>query len=423
MVIFAVIFLVNTPTSYLESALYPYIFDKINVWTSVFKQETELIDDYAGLVESDIIRQEFVLGREVSHTNDLIAVILDSRREGFVESLQLLTVNHFHQLQPYLASKIEVFFYQNTHLDQPFVNRLNDDVFTLYYPVVLNEQIAGYLVVDINKSKFSYASFERVFYLSDGGIVTEGRTAYPLANDKWDEQLWIELDKASIYKESGIIDYQDHLILFKKAPAVDGTESAYLIYFISPTEKFLYYLPQVLTIFVCVLMVSTYIYYEFYKRSRKLEDKVNIDELSRLYNRAYFNKIKHKFVNANYYIGILDIDFFKHVNDNYGHDVGDDVIRRVAAALKEGIRDRDYVFRVGGEEFVIILRCDSFEHAEVCFDRLRSSITTMGSKPPVTASLGFARMAYSPDKAFKVADQQLYKAKNEGRNQTRGVMT
>jgi diguanylate cyclase (GGDEF)-like protein len=422
LVIFAVIFLVNTPTSYLESALYPYLFDKINVWTSVFEQETELIGDYARLVENDIIKQEFANNTQVGHTNDLIEVILDSRREGFVTSLQLLTSDEFQQSSGYLASKISLFFYNETNIGRPFVNRLTYDQFTFYYPVRLQDKIAGYLALDIDKSKFSYATFERVFYLSDGGVVTEGRTDYPLADDNWDEQLWIELDKATIYKDSGIIDYQDHLILFQKVPAVDESGDAYLFYFISPTETFLYYLPKMLTILVCVLLVSAYIYYEFYKHSRRLRDKAHIDELSRLYNRAYYNKIKNKFLNADYYLGILDIDHFKLVNDHYGHDVGDDVIRKVGLSLKDGIRARDYAFRVGGEEFVIILKCDSYEHAEVCFERLRENIASISTKPPVTASLGFTRMSYSPDKTFKVADQQLYKAKDAGRDQSKGIL-
>ncbi|PWI33208.1 hypothetical protein DI392_10095 [Vibrio albus] len=422
LVIFAVIFLVNTPTTYLENALYPYIFDKINVWASVFKQESELIGDYASLVNNDIVKQEFVDSDQVGHTNDLIAVILSSRREGFVESLQLLTLDEFHQVSSRLAAKVDLFFYNNTNLDHPFVSRLSQDQFSLYYPVLLHQDIAGYLAVGIDKSKFSYSTFKRVFYLSDGGVVTEGRTAYPLKENNWDEQLWIELDKATIYKDSGIIDYQNKLILFHKVPAVDGDGDAYLIYFISPTEKFLYYLPKILTFFVCILMVSTYIYYEFYKRSRRLEDKAHIDELSRLYNRAYYNKIKHKFVNTDYYLGILDIDHFKMVNDHYGHAVGDEVIRKVGSSLKEGIRHRDYAFRVGGEEFVIILKCDSYEHAKACFERLRENIAFINTKPAITASLGFTRMSYSADKAFKIADQQLYKAKDGGRDQSKGIL-
>ena len=421
MVIFAVIFLVNTPTSYLESALYPYIFDKIDVWASVFNREADVINDYSSLAQNEVIKQEFSQRAELTHANSLIDILLNTRKEGYIDAIQLLPIHDFRKSSQYLSNKVEMFFYNKTNLKHPYVHWLEADLFVLFSPVLVKEQIAGYLVVTVNKKKFRFSNFERVFYLSDGGVITEGRSKYELRAGNRDEQLWIELDKATIYKESGIIDYRDNLILFKKVKSVDYSDSAYLIYFISPTETFLYYLPQVIITFICLLIVATYIYYEFYKRSRKLEDRANIDELSRLYNRAYFNKVKHKLVNADYYIGILDIDHFKSVNDNYGHDVGDDVIRKVAASLKENIRDRDYAFRVGGEEFVIILKSDSYEHAEFGFERLRANIANIGTEPPVTASLGFTRLTYSPDKSFKVADQQLYKAKNEGRDQIKGA--
>ena len=421
LVIFAVIFLVNTPTVYLESALYPYIFDKIDVWASVFNREVDVITDYSTLAQNESIKKEFSQETEVKRINQLIAVLLNTKSEGYIDSIQLLPASDFRKSSRSLSGKVEMFFYENTNLNQPFVQRLKADLFVLFYPVLVDKKITGYLVVTVNKKQFSFSSFERVFYLSNGGVVTEGHSRYELSAEKWDEDLWIELDKATIYKDSGIVDYNNNLILFKKVKPADYTDKAYLIYFISPTETFLYYLPKIITIFICALIVSTYIYYEFYKRSQKLKDKANIDELSRLYNRAYFNKIKHKLIDSDYFIGILDIDHFKNVNDNYGHDVGDEVIRKVAASLKESIRDRDYAFRIGGEEFVIVLKSDTYKNAEIGFERIRANIANIGTKPPVTASLGFARLNYSPDKSFKIADQQLYKAKNEGRDQTRGT--
>jgi diguanylate cyclase len=122
---------------------------------------------------------------------------------------------------------------------------------------------------------------------------------------------------------------------------------------------------------------------------------------------------------------MLDIDHFKDINDTYGHTAGDEVIRRTAAMLKEGLRDSDVAGRYGGEEFVVILMDTDAAGAKVVAERLRTRIEA--SSVPYeqhiinyTISLGIAELTpqiNDPTMWIDTADRGLYNAKRAGRNQ------
>lgn len=120
----------------------------------------------------------------------------------------------------------------------------------------------------------------------------------------------------------------------------------------------------------------------------------------------------------------LDIDHFKHINDQYGHDCGDVALTSVAKWIKEGLRTSDAVFRFGGEEFVIILSETDLVGAELVAERIRSAIenhTLSYNMQPIsiTASLGVSELRPNDtlDALIKRADGAMYKAKKSGRNQ------
>ncbi|HQA25355.1 MAG TPA: GGDEF domain-containing protein [Candidatus Competibacteraceae bacterium] len=154
-----------------------------------------------------------------------------------------------------------------------------------------------------------------------------------------------------------------------------------------------------------------------------LEKKASIDPLTKLLNRNYLQKIyDHKMEeNESDHLAILlgDIDYFKKINDNYGHNVGDDVLKKVAVLLGSNVRKNDFVFRYGGEEFLLIVTfsevCQLMEYAE----RLRKAVeTTEIDNIKITISFGvsFAKKGQSIDKVLLSADTALYKAKSFGRN-------
>ena len=123
---------------------------------------------------------------------------------------------------------------------------------------------------------------------------------------------------------------------------------------------------------------------------------------------------------------IADLDFFKKVNDTYGHAVGDEVLKAVSATLKQSIRSTDLAARYGGEEFTLLLPETSLDDAVVFAEKLRglvesTPIPTQAGPVAVTISLGVAAVPHSRIHSAKelivAADRALYRAKKNGRNQ------
>ena len=155
-----------------------------------------------------------------------------------------------------------------------------------------------------------------------------------------------------------------------------------------------------------------------------------LDGLTGLYNRRQFeigleqeyNRTKRH--PSDFSLAILDIDFFKKVNDTYGHQYGDYVLKTVASLMKQAFRKTDLLYRYGGEELIIIMPETNIEGAIIPVQRLRRMIEEYdfdynGVKAKVTASIGLT-MNYqefdSPADILKSADEALYKAKESGRN-------
>jgi diguanylate cyclase (GGDEF)-like protein len=115
----------------------------------------------------------------------------------------------------------------------------------------------------------------------------------------------------------------------------------------------------------------------------------------------------------------VDLDFFKSLNDQHGHVVGDDVLRRAARAIRETCREGDLAARYGGEEFAVIFTHVTADQAAVAAERVRAAIQGAGGPVAVTASVGVATF---PDHAsdgralVALADEALYLAKSSGRN-------
>ncbi len=156
------------------------------------------------------------------------------------------------------------------------------------------------------------------------------------------------------------------------------------------------------------------------------------DPLTGLYNRRYMSeRIDQEFQRCKRHcrpisIAMIDIDYFKKVNDTYGHDIGDLVLKFLAKELKLNLRKSDIVSRHGGEEFVIVLPETDLENARIVIDKIRKKISeipisvTDGDNLYVTISGGLAGgiipKEMTPNDALKLADKNLYEAKNSGRN-------
>ncbi|HEU4460702.1 MAG TPA: GGDEF domain-containing protein [Methylibium sp.] len=121
-----------------------------------------------------------------------------------------------------------------------------------------------------------------------------------------------------------------------------------------------------------------------------------------------------------HWLGVIDIDHFKRVNDQFGHLIGDEVLLLVARILRTAFRHGDRLYRFGGEEFVVLLRAPSRVGAHEAFDRFRAQMQAFNFPQVghVTASLGFTelRTLDTASAAFERADRAVYHAKEHGRN-------
>lgn len=158
----------------------------------------------------------------------------------------------------------------------------------------------------------------------------------------------------------------------------------------------------------------------------KLNDLATLDALTQVGNRFQFDKVlSHSITLAERYgrslsILLIDIDFFKNVNDSYGHLVGDEVLKTMARILGENIRKSDILARWGGEEFVILLPDSDLSSAAKIAEHLRQKVEESDFAPvdKITCSIGVARWneGENPDQLLRRVDEKLYLAKEEGRN-------
>lgn len=164
---------------------------------------------------------------------------------------------------------------------------------------------------------------------------------------------------------------------------------------------------------------------------RALEHEVITDGLTKLYNRRYYNQqleenIKYVSPTKPLSLIVFDIDHFKSVNDTYGHEAGDEVLRQISSIAKKLILSSHVLSRIGGEEFSIIMPYTDESGAVALAERLRAKVEEQPFKVfnnkmiHITISLGVSNIPQSVVSAhdlFKTADQALYQSKNNGRNQ------
>ncbi|MCF7925419.1 MAG: sensor domain-containing diguanylate cyclase [Candidatus Izimaplasma sp.] len=172
---------------------------------------------------------------------------------------------------------------------------------------------------------------------------------------------------------------------------------------------------------------------KIYKENRKLKENLMTDELTQVHNRKFMDyqigMSINEYVTFKTPMALLfiDIDHFKSVNDTYGHDVGDRVLKSVAKSLSLNIRNGDFVGRFGGEEFIVLLRDVSKEEMVLVAEKLRSLInntnTYLDNNKPISVTISVGAIFYnnsmSKEELIKEADTLMYQAKQSGRNKVR----
>ncbi|MGL5367416.1 MAG: diguanylate cyclase domain-containing protein [Cetobacterium somerae] len=186
---------------------------------------------------------------------------------------------------------------------------------------------------------------------------------------------------------------------------IESAENTY----ITEKNKKLYANIGILIIFLIIISTVSY------KKIKQLDRKAKIDELSKIGNRLAFNEKMDSVSKEKYFMLLFDIDNFKKINDTYGHDFGDNVLQKIGEVLRNIENKEISVFRIGGEEFAIILtHLNETFSIETC-EHIRKSIECLKWKHPifVTISGGFSLSSFN---TYIECDKRLYKAKNSGKN-------
>jgi diguanylate cyclase (GGDEF)-like protein len=249
-----------------------------------------------------------------------------------------------------------------------------------------------------------------------------------IASDKWfevykvKEPLMIKhevLQKLSISYLVPILNNDEVELVF----AIDFSMDK-----ISEIDNVLSIIKSGIALILIIVSISLFtLIYQLY-RYNKMKKTSFTDKLTNIYNRNYLYHIEKKIKLDDYILAVLDIDFFKKVNDTYGHDIGDDVLKKVGEILKNTLReDEDIAIRYGGEEFVVLVK-SSAEHkksstvvVQRIFNTIKESKFYIDRQEyiKITASIGINENPgeYKNFKeAFKATDKALYEAKNSGRD-------
>ena len=259
------------------------------------------------------------------------------------------------------------------------------------------------------------------------------------------------LDIASLFLETNT---ESIVILKDKKPFYIITNTDIIVYFLDKSEKLS--IPEIIGKYPKILITinKNEDIYEAYKkmRSSNIEHLIVIDdegylvgevyqkdlvmkfvefalkdEMTGLNNSRFLDTIIQRYNGSDVKIGVIfiDIDDFKHFNDTFGHEVGDEVIKFVADKIKESIRDVDFAFRYGGDEFVVMIFEQQKDIVLKVANRIFSKITKSDNDfGEVSVSVGVA--IYPDDnkdirEVINLADKELYIAKNSGKGKIESV--
>jgi len=169
--------------------------------------------------------------------------------------------------------------------------------------------------------------------------------------------------------------------------------------------------------------------YELESELDKAYKELLIDPLTKVYNRKAFEKDLNKILthgkskDLDLIVAIIDVDDFKKINDTYGHLVGDFVLIKLAQFMKSLIRNTDKVYRIGGDEFIIVFNRSTLQNAQKSIERIISKISRTSLKYKdhiikVTISVGIAahKKGDTIESLLKRADKALYKVKSNNKN-------
>jgi len=327
---------------------------------------------------------------------------------------------------------------QKVFLFERYVESLEDNYGKELVPIILNDPfVAKKLEHELtltqgDDTKYLYILYrdkdKKYRYLLDA---TQDKNERAFVNQKFDTEsdIWDKTyttKKYHISRQSSLeslwVTIAYPIVSDGEVVAVLGADFTYDVYsriveILNPIEKIFFYI----SFFMLIMLILAYILVYLYYKTRK---KAFIDPLTKVYNRQYLSELLEQISLQNYYLMMIDLDNFKLVNDNFGHDVGDDVLVAVVQGIKSCIRKEDILIRFGGEEFILLVDKSESSDAGKVAERIRKTVMNMeilshNNKIKMTLSIGVNPFPYSAkniEEAIKIADEQLYIAKSSGRN-------
>jgi len=350
-------------------------------------------------------------------------------------------------------SRLEYMNFTSPYLTLPIViATTNEKLFTDDLKSLQNKKIAavqGYSIIEKIKSKYPYLEIVEVKSIHEGlNLVLEGK-AYGYIDNLMVVSSYIQKDFTGLLKVSSrlndslyfsVATRNDEPLLneiFEKLVQSLDEQSMQMIFnrWVSTIEEVTSYNKDfIITLFVIfIAIIAVFLYRQYLlQRYNKALLKLSItDNLTGLYNRLKtdekLEEEQKKVLRYESYcctILLLDVDHFKRINDNFGHQIGDKVLQEIATVLKNSVRDTDIVGRWGGEEFLIILPNTNKEEGFKVGMKLKDNIAShhfyqINQVNQVTISLGGFELQnnISVNEAMSQVDKALYESKNKGRNQ------
>lgn len=182
-----------------------------------------------------------------------------------------------------------------------------------------------------------------------------------------------------------------------------------------------------LSLSVFTIILTFIVIFQFFKSRQKLKKELEFDELTKVFTRKHFMYLanfdyeKASKLHNKVSVVMMDIDYFKNVNDTYGHQVGDVVLEEISKIVSDNLRRSDYMGRYGGEEFIVLINADKHK-AESITEKIRKKVeeTSFCTEKNIKVTLSFGISQNEADKTLidiiKDADKALYNSKNNGRN-------
>jgi diguanylate cyclase (GGDEF)-like protein len=334
------------------------------------------------------------------------------------------------------------------------INRQWETTYTTYFPLTqhltqlrnnlneghlwLEEAIAGDTSIDLDTQvfeHFEHPRFEKLIY-QDFGLYSEVEdgvaTALKEIDDGADQLLILVHERLENTVKHAVGSTKDEefdksfLVLVHQIDQTHNMIQSIIDYRVAQQKSLFLYTTILFT------LVSLYIFYRFYRMSLKLhsqkqkfEHDAHHDKLTGVANRHRLNQemehIDQLDEKSDCAFILMDIDHFKVINDTYGHVRGDEVLKEISSIMAQSIRGSDLLGRWGGEEFLLICKGISIEHAIELSERIRLKIERhdFGLERGVSGSFGVASLesGQSSSDAIHHADMALYEAKANGRNQ------